>query len=90
MTETAFTMLTDTVASFDTIYENAIKTFRELFNAEADVASCAPGRVNLIGEHIDYNDGYVLPMVSVCDCGKEVYVLVDVDVPWTKCIANNM
>lgn len=64
MTETAFTMLTDTVASFDTIYENAIKTFRELFNAEADVASCAPGRVNLIGEHIDYNDGYVLPMVS--------------------------
>lgn len=55
-------MLTDPVPSFDTIYENAIKTFRETFNATPEVAVCAPGRVNLIGEHIDYNDGYVLPM----------------------------
>lgn len=58
-------MLTDPVPSFDTIYEDAIKTFRETFDAQPDVAACAPGRVNLIGEHIDYNDGYVLPMVSL-------------------------
>lgn len=57
-------MSTDSVPSFDTIYENAIKTFQNIFNAKPDVASCAPGRVNLIGEHIDYNDGFVLPMVS--------------------------
>lgn len=56
-------MLTDPVPSFDTIYEDAIKTFRETFDAQPDVAACAPGRVNLIGEHIDYNDGFVLPMV---------------------------
>lgn len=41
-------MLTDPVPSFDTIYENAIKTFRETFNATPEVAVCAPGRVTII------------------------------------------
>lgn len=67
-------MLTDPVPSFDTIYEDAIKTFRETFDAQPDVAACAPGRVNLIGEHIDYNDGFVLPMVrSSSSC---IYIFV--------------
>lgn len=58
-------LLTDAVPAFDTIYEDAIKTFRKTFDAQPDVAVAAPGRVNLIGEHIDYNDGFVLPMVSL-------------------------
>jgi galactokinase len=37
--------------------------FEELFGREATVSADAPGRVNLIGEHTDYNGGYVLPMV---------------------------
>ena len=35
--------------------------FRALYAAQAQVFS-APGRVNLIGEHTDYNEGFVLPM----------------------------
>ena len=35
--------------------------FRERFGGEPDGLWRAPGRVNLIGEHTDYNDGYVLP-----------------------------
>ena len=35
--------------------------FRKLYNAEPRLFG-APGRVNLIGEHTDYNDGFVLPM----------------------------
>jgi galactokinase len=36
--------------------------FRERFGAAPTVVASAPGRVNLIGEHTDYNDGFVLPM----------------------------
>src|SRR5262249_15244930 len=38
-----------------------IETFQRLYNIQPRVFS-APGRVNLIGEHTDYNDGFVLPM----------------------------
>lgn len=38
------------------------KFFRETFGSEPDVISSAPGRVNLIGEHTDYNGGQVLPI----------------------------
>lgn len=36
--------------------------FQKTFGRRATVAAAAPGRVNLIGEHTDYNDGFVLPM----------------------------
>lgn len=37
------------------------RKFVDTFGHTADVIAAAPGRVNLIGEHIDYSDGYVLP-----------------------------
>ena len=36
-------------------------TFKDIFGSEPAVVASAPGRVNLLGEHTDYNDGYVLP-----------------------------
>ena len=36
--------------------------FAQAFNAQPDLIARAPGRVNLIGEHTDYNDGFVMPM----------------------------
>ena len=38
------------------------EAFADRFGAEAQHLVRAPGRVNLIGEHTDYNDGFVLPM----------------------------
>jgi galactokinase len=35
---------------------------KQHFSVAADLVMTAPGRVNLIGEHTDYNDGFVLPM----------------------------
>src|SRR5262249_40287345 len=37
-------------------------TFEELFDRRPQVVVQAPGRVNLIGDHTDYNGGWVLPM----------------------------
>jgi galactokinase len=37
------------------------KKFLETYGVEPDLVAAAPGRVNLIGEHIDYSDGFVLP-----------------------------
>ncbi|MDD5577775.1 MAG: galactokinase [Methylobacter sp.] len=39
-----------------------MKTFEQIFGNGWTVAAEAPGRVNLLGEHTDYNDGYVLPI----------------------------
>jgi galactokinase len=36
-------------------------TFEELFGRPSAITARAPGRVNLIGEHTDYNSGFVLP-----------------------------
>ena len=40
----------------------SIPTFAGLFGRAPDVVADAPGRVNLIGEHTDYNGGFVLPL----------------------------
>ena len=39
-----------------------MKSFEEVFGGVPQAIGRAPGRVNLLGEHTDYNDGYVLPI----------------------------
>ena len=57
-------MATDLLSLKD-VQGKALQTFIEEFGENANICACAPGRVNLIGEHTDYNDGFVLPMVII-------------------------
>jgi len=43
------------------IIENITNTFSQTFGEKPAHIARAPGRVNLLGEHVDYNDGFVLP-----------------------------
>jgi galactokinase len=44
------------------VYTEELKQlFKELFHRQAQLVLRAPGRINLIGEHTDYNGGFVLP-----------------------------
>ena len=47
--------------TIEALTQEAGKKFRERYGRDATVFATAPGRVNLIGEHIDYCDGFVLP-----------------------------
>lgn len=50
------------ILSVDAVLKNTVAEFQKKYGHAPTVAACAPGRVNLIGEHTDYNDGFVLPM----------------------------
>jgi len=41
--------------------EKAVRAYGERFGGEPEVVASGPGRINLIGEHTDYNGGFVLP-----------------------------
>jgi galactokinase len=49
-------------ASLDQTVAEASKRFQQRYGRVPRWVVAAPGRVNIIGEHIDYNDGFVLPM----------------------------
>lgn len=51
------------------------EAFKLKFNSEPDSIFLAPGRINIIGEHVDYSDGFVLPAAidkHICFAVKKV------------------
>lgn len=56
------------------LINNTTQAFAAIFGYKPDTVVQAPGRVNLIGEHTDYNDGFVLPCAidyqTVISCHK--------------------
>jgi len=45
----------------DVLIQNTTAFFEKSFGSVPQKIVLSPGRINIIGEHIDYNDGYVLP-----------------------------
>ena len=64
----------------DRLIARARQGFRLAYGAEPTRFFAAPGRVNLIGEHVDYNDGYVLP----CAIDREAIVALGPSDPNAK------
>ncbi|MDP8948687.1 MAG: galactokinase family protein, partial [Actinomycetota bacterium] len=52
--------------------ERAVRAYAERFGDEPELVASAPGRINLIGEHTDYNGGFVLP----CAVGRRVAIAI--------------
>ena len=52
--------------------EDMSQRYRELYGDSPEIVVRAPGRVNLIGEHTDYNNGFVLPAAI----DKAIYMVV--------------
>lgn len=50
--------------NLESTLQYAKKVFTDRLGGTPSVVAYAPGRVNLIGEHTDYNNGCVFPMVS--------------------------
>ena len=43
------------------LIQNTSEHFEKLFQKQPEHIFLSPGRINIIGEHVDYNDGFVLP-----------------------------
>ncbi|MEO5886735.1 MAG: galactokinase family protein, partial [Anaerolineales bacterium] len=69
------------------IIQRITKLFSETFGAAPAHIARAPGRVNLLGEHVDYNDGLVLPAAI----DRATYIAFSpTDAPQTRLVAADL
>lgn len=68
------------------ISQKVIDRFEQRFGGKPEHIALAPGRVNLLGEHVDYNDGFVLPAainlatwIAFSPSGSETNTLIAFD-----------
>ena len=70
------------------LIDRILRNFQQKFGSAPAHVGRAPGRVNLLGEHVDYNDGFVLPAAidratyiafSPTDSGQTTLVAADFD-----------
>src|SRR5437762_8986800 len=67
--------------SLTEIAAQTAEEFRQSYGRSPRWLAAAPGRVNLIGEHTDYNDGFALPMAI------DRYVAIAADRPLSRAAA---
>lgn len=46
----------------NSLLQQCITLYKNTFSSNPAICTASPGRVNLIGEHTDYNDGFVCPL----------------------------
>ncbi|CZR61830.1 probable N-acetylgalactosamine kinase [Phialocephala subalpina] len=71
----------DAIPGQTTRWETLLKEFKSNYGALPDFVSRSPGRVNIIGEHIDYSLYSVLPMAITADVILAVKVIDDSQAP---------
>jgi galactokinase len=55
------TQILNKAGRLETLKAHVASVFESIFGGRPAIFAAAPGRVNVIGEHIDYNGGLVLP-----------------------------
>ena len=70
--------------------QQVISEFKQRFSATPQIVARSPGRVNLIGEHTDYNDGFVLPVaidraawIAASKCASDLATIRSIDLEQT-------
>jgi len=75
----------DLATRFTEISQRFKERFQELYGGQSCTIFRAPGRVNLIGEHTDYNQGFVMPVAIEMSCWVAISPTADRTVEVHSC-----